>query len=78
MGPGFLRTTLINLDLILQAGVVVGLILVMTPWQKWGQRILIFTLIPLFIIILTPFGPWLMAQVDIWLPPSTELSQSKR
>ncbi|MBS0185405.1 MAG: YdcF family protein [Proteobacteria bacterium] len=64
MGATFIRNILINFDLVLQAFVLLGLILCMTSWKKWGQRIVIIALVPLFIIILTPFGPWMMTHLE--------------
>jgi uncharacterized SAM-binding protein YcdF (DUF218 family) len=64
MFSSVLRHFFINLDLILQGLTLLGLILCVTRWKKWGQRLVMITLIPLFVIVLTPFGPWMMTHLE--------------
>ncbi|HQS84762.1 MAG: hypothetical protein B7Y25_07520 [Alphaproteobacteria bacterium 16-39-46] len=75
MGVCFIRSVLINFDLLLQLGVLLGIILCMTPWKKWGQRIVVVALVPLFVIILTPFGPWMMTHLETRFPQPKVISE---
>ncbi len=78
MASGIIRGILINLDLVVQMFALLGLILCVTPWKKWGQRIVVIALIPLFIIILTPFGPWMMTHLEERFPEQKSISEEAK
>ena len=55
---------LINIDLVLQALLIFGLILCMTPWKEWGKRCVVIVLIPFLILSLTPMGRWMVTTLE--------------
>lgn len=73
MTSNILRKILVNLDIVLQIFTLVGLVLCVTPWKKWGKIIVMVTLIPLFVVVLTPFGPWMMTHLENRFYPQKSL-----
>lgn len=63
-GLKFLWGLLVNIDLILQGLLMLGLILCVTPWKEWGKRCVIIVLIPFLILSLTPMGRWMVTSLE--------------
>lgn len=69
----FLWGLLINLDILLIVGMLVGVFLLFSSAPQRGRRILVRCLIPFLIIGYTPVGRWIMTHQELRFPEIKEV-----
>ena len=74
----FLWGLLINLDLLLQGAMLLGLILWMTRWRKVGQRLIVIGLVPFLIISLTPFSRWMLGDLETHISSQKDIPSNAK